>query len=186
MAGSRTPFVNAIRASGPRMMTTRQQKQRRDHPHKFACSPQHDCPHEARGTGHRARALPCRTDAQLGSECGHYQPVLREVFQEAFRFLLLRFGSARAINGSDELSNILRLAARGDGDTLDDMDTAFCDSSRPIIRATRTPIPVNKAVFSELIADVRDVGFFHLANEGGRGARMRDAGAVTPPLSWFR
>src|SRR3954447_23286767 len=32
MARSRTPFVNAIRASGPRMMTTRQQQQRRDPP----------------------------------------------------------------------------------------------------------------------------------------------------------
>src|SRR3954463_2173557 len=32
MARSRTLSVNAIRASGPRMMTTRQQKQRRDHP----------------------------------------------------------------------------------------------------------------------------------------------------------
>src|SRR5215213_9721805 len=32
MARSRTPSVNAIQASGPRMMTTRQQKQRRDHP----------------------------------------------------------------------------------------------------------------------------------------------------------
>src|SRR3954447_7574449 len=39
MARSRTPSVNAIQASGPRMMTTRQQKQPRDHPHKFACSP---------------------------------------------------------------------------------------------------------------------------------------------------
>src|SRR4051794_16193524 len=32
MARSRTPFVNAIRASGPRMMTARQQQQRRDPP----------------------------------------------------------------------------------------------------------------------------------------------------------
>src|SRR4051794_1992300 len=32
MARSRMPSVNAIQASGPRMMTTRQQQQRHDHP----------------------------------------------------------------------------------------------------------------------------------------------------------
>src|SRR5215207_9103823 len=57
MARSRTPSVNAIQASGPRMMTTRQQKQRRDHPHKFACSPPWWC---ASTTGaHRMKRSCC-------------------------------------------------------------------------------------------------------------------------------